>query len=237
MDQNVIRLTKLHYKNHLLSSIFANKNQSVTTLLKQTTLKDAVINLSVAWDKITQVTIQKCWTNMLDANENVDSEDDIPLSVIRAKLRSEHDDISHVITEAIDLLNEISPQVEYSENDINMWNTDNATENILYLEDTEDSTSSEEETASERNNKINHSQAIHIFNSAIQWANENDSLFSDIACLQIFRQKAVMLQLSANKQTNVTNYFEKLVIFRNFVSIKKCLKKITLYVFYSLKTV
>lgn len=45
MDQNIIKLTKLYYRNYLLASIVANVNIGVGEALKTLTVKDAIVNL------------------------------------------------------------------------------------------------------------------------------------------------------------------------------------------------
>ncbi|XP_049306995.1 jerky protein homolog-like [Bactrocera dorsalis] len=50
MDQNVIRLTKLYYKKHLL--LLAVGKDDITQFLKHLTLKDAVSFLMLAWNQL-----------------------------------------------------------------------------------------------------------------------------------------------------------------------------------------
>jgi hypothetical protein len=61
MDQNVIRLTKLHYRTALLSTIITNNVKDVREFIKKLNLKDAVMNLISGWDQIKEDTIEKCW--------------------------------------------------------------------------------------------------------------------------------------------------------------------------------
>lgn len=89
MDQNVIRLTKLHYRKNLLTTIVAKKENNIAAVLKELNLKDAVINLEAAWRKIEKETIVKCWRNILSENSEDDSDDDTPLIVLRDKWQNE----------------------------------------------------------------------------------------------------------------------------------------------------
>lgn len=64
MDQNVLRLTKLFYRNSRLSSIVTG-NDAVGEALKKITLRDAVIHLTAAWEKLSPQVISKCWHNIM----------------------------------------------------------------------------------------------------------------------------------------------------------------------------
>lgn len=111
MDQNAIRITKLYYRSSLLSSIVSSNSQDLSKLLKELTIKDAVVNLALAWNRLEPDTIRKCWVNILNFNRNVDDEeleDDIPLSILQEKYRSE---LQEPTQEVILLLNELDTQV------------------------------------------------------------------------------------------------------------------------------
>lgn len=60
MDQNIIKLTKLYYRNSLLASIVANENIGVGEALKTLTVKDAIVNLVSAWSQIKIWVITSC---------------------------------------------------------------------------------------------------------------------------------------------------------------------------------
>lgn len=85
MDQNVIRLTKLHYRTSLLSSIVAQEDVPVSVVIKELTLLDAVRNFVAAWDRIEENMIVKCWKPIQEiVDETVyDSEDELPLANFR----------------------------------------------------------------------------------------------------------------------------------------------------------
>ncbi|XP_050293901.1 jerky protein homolog-like [Anthonomus grandis grandis] len=103
MDQNAIRLTKLFYRKNLLSQIIGT-NQDIGDALKHISLKDAILNLALAWRNLRPKVIEKCWHNLLSplADEVDDEEDNIPLSVLRSRIRNE--DIDTVRSEIITLL-------------------------------------------------------------------------------------------------------------------------------------
>ncbi|XP_053967854.1 jerky protein homolog-like [Anastrepha ludens] len=85
MDQNVIRLTKLHYRTNLLKS--AIDKDEIANFKKKITLKDAICLLTQAWQKVDADVIKKCWCPLLDYKHPIGNdeciEDDVPLSVLR----------------------------------------------------------------------------------------------------------------------------------------------------------
>lgn len=108
MDQNAIRLTKLFYRNSLLASIVATKND-VIAALKQLTLRDAVGYLDSAWQRLEKETIAKCWTNILSSiGDEEDYEEDIPLAILRERICSP---INSQQERTIELLHTINPEV------------------------------------------------------------------------------------------------------------------------------
>ncbi|XP_049301956.1 jerky protein homolog-like isoform X2 [Bactrocera dorsalis] len=111
MDQNAIKITKLYYKNSLLASIAA-KNLDLLESMKNVTLNDAVTLLSVAWDRVSTETLANCWKNILSLMGNEeDPEHNIPLSILKDKWSA---DISSLMRISVDLLQDLSPQVEFT---------------------------------------------------------------------------------------------------------------------------
>lgn len=108
MDQNILRLTKLYYRNSLLTSIVTG-DDAVGAALKKITLKDAVLHLAAAWEKLSAQVIIKCWHNILvKTNLMAVEEDDLPLSVLQKHLK-EKSDTTAVVKETIMLLQAIEP--------------------------------------------------------------------------------------------------------------------------------
>lgn len=70
--QNALRHTKLFCRNGLLSPVLKNGKEGVAETLRKFGLKDAIINLAVAWEKLCPIIIAKCWDNILkDSNEDI----------------------------------------------------------------------------------------------------------------------------------------------------------------------
>lgn len=109
MDQNAIRLLKLHYKNKLLSRLFSTPNQNVTIFLKQFNLYEAVTTLASAWNCISELSLARCWNKLLKDNYHFDEVDDIPLAML---LRQDEDILA--IRNGVHMLNSIFPNVSPS---------------------------------------------------------------------------------------------------------------------------
>lgn len=108
MDQNAIKITKLYYRNSLLAMVAAKKSDLVDSM-KAVTLRDCVMLLEAAWNKVSKDTMAKCWQTVLRFTENEpDLEEDIPLSILKEKINSE---LQQQMELAVDLLYEINPQV------------------------------------------------------------------------------------------------------------------------------
>lgn len=108
MDQNAIKITKLHYRNSLLASVAA-KNKNLIESMKTLTLKDAIVLLHDAWNRVNTQTLAKCWKNILSMLEPEEDEDDnIPLSILKEKLNL---GVDSLINSTLNLLNILSPEV------------------------------------------------------------------------------------------------------------------------------
>lgn len=108
MDQNAIRLTKLFYRNSLLTKIFTSNVKDINQSLKDLTLMDAVELLTDAWAKITTVSLRNCWNKILYRSFfDYDEEDDIPLDTVR---RNEE-----IVTmrNTLMMINSLFPEVSY----------------------------------------------------------------------------------------------------------------------------
>ncbi|XP_055380074.1 jerky protein homolog-like [Condylostylus longicornis] len=168
MDQNVIRITKLNYRACLLSSILSTTNNSdIITAIKNINLKEVVINLTAAWNKIDKEMILKCWKNILKEDE-FDDEDEIPLSILM------RDDLDiNVRTKELALLLNTADTNEYSLEDIQRWNRDEITDNENYSVSSED-TNLTENVIETVEAKISDYEALEALNKTIQWAADND---------------------------------------------------------------
>lgn len=77
--------------------------------MKTVTLKDAVTLLEIAWNRVSTETMAKCWKTLLSFTEDEeDPEENIPLSILKANMDSE---LQQLIACAVDVHNELNPQV------------------------------------------------------------------------------------------------------------------------------
>lgn len=115
MDQNAIRILKLNYRKRFLCHILASleENDDFGKCIKNFTLKDAVILAANAWNKVKQTTLQSCWKKILLAENEWETEDELPLAQLKEKLYRPMDEI-------INLLNDVAPYV-YFNSEINEW--------------------------------------------------------------------------------------------------------------------
>lgn len=88
MDQNVLNLLKLYYRKNLLSGILSENDNDIVQSLKSITLKDVILNLASAWAKFEASSISKIWNNLFKL-ENLDEEDEVPLSILASIIRNE----------------------------------------------------------------------------------------------------------------------------------------------------
>lgn len=106
MDQNAIRLLKLHYKNSLLTRLFSRPDQNVNAFLKQFNLYEAAITIALAWKSVSESSLAKCWKKILLENCLFDEEDDLPLASL---LRQ--DEHTLALRNGVNLLQSIFPNV------------------------------------------------------------------------------------------------------------------------------
>lgn len=106
MDQNAIRLLKLHYKNSLLSRIVASKEPDIAVFFKSFTLYDAVTAIDLGWKSISEESLAKCWNKLFPKNKEFEEEDDIPLSSL---LQRDEDTLA--MRSGIQFLNIVFPSV------------------------------------------------------------------------------------------------------------------------------
>lgn len=212
MDQNAIRLTKLFYRKNLLSQIIGT-DQDIGEALKSLSLKDAVVNLALAWKNLKPEVIEKCWHNVLSplAKEGDDEdEEEIPLSVLRSRLRN--NEIDTVRSEIVDLLHDFNPEVNIDPIDVDDWNKD-----ILQDKETEDHSESDENYQDQEpeeveviRERVTTESAIKSINNVIQWAEENEMEYSSLLVLQNVRNEMVQKGLTRQKiQTKITTFFNK----------------------------
>lgn len=206
MDQNIIRLTKLYYRKFLLSSVLSGNPENISEALKKVTLREAILNLHMAWDVLSQQTIQKCWNNLFYTNDEDDEEDNVPLSVIRDRLRCNVDIVISASLDVADLLKIVNPNIVCTPTDISVWNEDKQT-NVANRNEDMDSEEDDDNPIKVRS-VVTDAQAIQVFNQALDWAERKEISYTDIIVLRKLRAQA--LEDNAKRkftQTKIVNYF------------------------------
>ncbi|XP_036322541.1 jerky protein homolog-like [Rhagoletis pomonella] len=196
MDQNAIRLLKLHYRTSLLSMVVTSV-ESLETCLKQTNLFQAVSLLALAWKKVSQESLKKCWNRIFN-DDGFDEEDDVPLSILQ---QSEE---NLATRNSLRLLERVFPNVEFDVNDVTEWNNENIIDDILSFNDHD-----EEETivAPAEMPKVNHVDAINCFQTCIEWAVENQIDSSKTLLLRSLQEEAMQVSLQINKRQSLMTEF------------------------------
>ncbi|XP_030753966.1 jerky protein homolog-like [Sitophilus oryzae] len=191
MDQNSIRLTKLFYRKNLLWQIIGT-NKDIGETLKSLSLKDAIVNLALAWKNLKPEVIEKCLHNLLSplANED-DDEEEIPLSVLRNRIMNE--EIDTVRSEIVDLLQAFNPEVNIHTMDVDDWN-----KYILPDKESEDHSESDENCQDQERGevevireRVTTESAIKSLKNVIQWVEENEVEYASLLVLQNLRNEMV----------------------------------------------
>ncbi|XP_054729326.1 jerky protein homolog-like [Anastrepha obliqua] len=156
---------------------------------------DVAFLSSNSWKNVDERVLRKCFNKIL-YDEEWDSDDDLPLAMLRPSSS----------TKIIDLLVEISPDV-YNDNEITEWLNDDTDFDINEIGEEDNENSSLDENESQ-DPKISHSQAIVAFDSCIKYAEEQEFSSGDILKLVSLRDIAFRKRNETKlRQTNILNYF------------------------------
>lgn len=219
MDQNPIKLVKLKYRSLLLSQIIAQKNCAVQDLLKQHTIRDAILMMKIAYDDLAEHVLQKSWSKLMEWDKDeYDMEDLIPLSELQKSDKQQSDqqksdgptspDYDELIKEVESLLLKIAPNTDLTIRDIEGWNTDPIEEGEGIDEPNESDDDNEDDCRAKTN--IPYSEAIDHVNGLINWCNrdkENSTQF--MGTLIELRTHIVHTQLKkSQKQTTLKEFFK-----------------------------
>ncbi|XP_039968733.1 jerky protein homolog-like [Bactrocera tryoni] len=204
MDQNAIKITKLHYRNSLLASIAAT-NSNLLDSMKKMTLRRAINLLDAAWSRVSEVTLANCWKYILNFTAGDDDpEDSVPLAVLNEKWGA---GLRALMSNTADLLNSLNAEAELTLPGVHEWNEVIEDDNANDEHEEEDD--SDEGSVSEVEEKIKRTEAVEIFNKAIRWAGHEDVDPNDINVLRRLREKAVLQLLETQKiQKKLTDFFK-----------------------------
>ncbi|XP_050338241.1 uncharacterized protein LOC126764617 [Bactrocera neohumeralis] len=182
--------------------------------------------LAHAWEQLSPVVVEKCWHPLLkddvfnEEGANCSEDDDIPLSVLRSNTIQQQ---STEYAEINNLLESIVPEVTFNTADLVAWvSTDDPIEDWNIVDDVAVLSSEEDEEPNEKCN-ITASEAVSVFDKAIEWAEEYTNSLPKIMVLKNFREEAVKQCLKAKKkQTKIVNFFQQnKVLLSYFVNVQR----------------
>lgn len=171
-------------------------------------MKDAIVNLIAAWDRVSEDVIKKCWGKILDfsgimsINDSIESVSSANNSweTVDTSLDEEHANIreepvvEHCLREAVGGDNQTD--------DVLDWNEDQPrSENDFSSSEEEDDDLSEDTVVPSK-------EVLPALNTIIKWAGQKNVDFKDIANLQKLRELAVKESLESLKQAPISDFFK-----------------------------
>lgn len=205
MDQNPIKITKLKYRNILLSNIVAQEGISVHELLQTHTIRDAILFLNQAWNEVPESVLKKAWSKILNWDDSeFDEEDDLPLSTVISSV----DVYESVLEETALLLSKLGDS-NVPIDEIEDWNADvidENTEDVEEMECDEDDLNSGSDYVHPR---VPYADATNAVNTLIKYCEQNvEHSNKHIANLIDLRTDIVKKQcLKPRKQCSLTDFF------------------------------
>ncbi|XP_037806580.1 jerky protein homolog-like [Lucilia sericata] len=204
MDQNAIRLLKLHYKNSLLSKIIACDQENILEVLKRLNLYDVATMVAQSFKSVNENSLKKCWNKIfIPSVQHFDEEDEI---LLQRLLQTDEEVVS--LSSGIQLLNQIFPNNNLTADDLNQWINDADT-------DFDENETSECEENEENDNpfvvdiKIKHTDVIKHLEECIKWGEQNNIDVSKKIVLREIQEEAIQRSLKLpQKQTSIKNYFK-----------------------------
>lgn len=200
MDQNPIRITKLKYRSLLVSKILANQNMEIHDLLKQHSIRDAILLLELAWKELPQSVLKNAWSRIFNWDDDqFDAEDDVPI----AQLLASDSEYQSLADETYQLLLSIAPNSGLNRNDCDEWNDDQLVEGEIETESDESEIEREVES-------IAYHDAINSVNTLIKWCEENNQQGTKhLTGLLALRSDIVTKHFAQPKiQKRVTDFFQ-----------------------------
>ncbi|XP_022823355.1 jerky protein homolog-like [Spodoptera litura] len=204
MDQNVIQMIKCNYKKKLLLNAVI-RDDDATKTLKDMNLKDAVFNVTEAWNMVPQKAIQSSWKKLwpsLNQNpeeeEEWESEDELPLAELKQMLFQKN-------------------QTELTEQDVEEWFAENS-DSFPAMTDEEiinDAVSSSEQDdlemtlLSPTSPSVKAEDGLKSIDVSIRWAEENNASNDILLNLRKLREMIIKKIYYGKKQVKIDNYLVK----------------------------
>lgn len=208
MDQNPIKMTKLIYRNKLLSHLVAQDDVDVHEYLKQHKISDAIVLLKQAWDELSQSVVAKSWNKIMNWDSSqFDEEDDLPLS----ELVQQDCDYMEILQQTQMLLSKIAPNNSIAAGDIDEWNDDifeEDSDDTGIETDVDDSDNDVEMNGEINEPRISYSSAIESVNNLLKWCGQTCLLSTKhMSNLLAVRSDIVVSHLNkTKKQSSITDF-------------------------------
>lgn len=186
----------------LVSKILANQDTEIHDLLKQHSIRDAILLLDLAWKELPQSVLKNAWSRILNWDDDqYDAEDDVPI----AQLMASDNEYQSLADETHQLLLSIAPNSDLNRDDCDEWNDDQLVEGDIETESDDDESEIEPEVES-----ISYHDAITSVNTLIKWCEGNNQQGNKhMAGLLALRFDIVAKHFSQTKiQKHVTDYFQ-----------------------------
>jgi hypothetical protein len=199
MDMGVLRALKCHYKRYFVRELlhFVNSDDSVASFIKQYTIKDAIWNIALSWEKISHDTLKNAWHNLWPATLFLDDDDDSEFEGFPSK---KDDDVR----ELMDYVKSVSSgKINLDEDDLfELVNIDNDAPIINKLTDdeilnsvispTQENSESEEEDSQQIEEKIPINTLISAVETTIKGL-EQRSFITQSEILTMYKIKDKLL--------------------------------------------
>lgn len=204
LDQGIIRAFKAHYRRELLSAIVSS-DSDMETYLKSLNLKGVLYSVGLAWQSVTQETIQHCWKKCsfsvgeasLDSDEHFlgfsDNDVQSARSIVDANITLD-DLVKWADCDSTDPVSET-----IGEQDI-----------IAAVRDKNDGDEGECESEDDDTDVPSVNQAVHHIDQVILWL-ETQSEPNHVSLLHLanIRRYAEQKRIATVRQTKVSDFFKR----------------------------
>ncbi|XP_017871348.1 PREDICTED: tigger transposable element-derived protein 4-like [Drosophila arizonae] len=205
MDQGVIRVIKSTYRKNLILKIISDMENSIDENYPKISILDAILMLNDAWQQLSPETIAKCFrqsglakTNLDVPRDDIEIEDDIPLSVWATALRIQLPISKEVLDEYVLIDNGLAICGEPSE--------DNIVKNIL--DDDQDSDDSVEDQSEDLTapSVSEAFQAAEVLSRFVHSHCSDEILTHSMTRLNNVVRNYFYISKTAAKQSKITEY-------------------------------